>query len=372
MHSEEKFLIACARQHLCEETQELDLETNPYTDFDWEWVYTMAQQHGVAPLVSAALQRGLDTGLDVPPEIRTRFEQAYIYNVGVKTQVGRLLERFVAHFNQRSVKLMLFKGTAYDLLMYEQPWFTTHDVDLIIGARREELSHAELAEIQSLFVKLPGFEYDFYDHPDVTMKGVLPVDFDRIWADARKIEFRGQDVWVMCPEDMLLTACINSYRKRYFRLKSLLDIAALVQTQDLDWDAFIQKAAAYDCQAIVYTALKVSSQVLAYPLPASVLDRLGVGSVRRTLIHHLCQRLSLTAHSSLHNSRFIKLFARNIDLSLLLPYVTLKTDQAWRKLGYFFSDGAIFVRLWFQKTIASAGRATFNRQSGSTQTRRFD
>jgi hypothetical protein len=75
---------------------------------------------------------------------------------------------------------------------------------------------------------LHGFEYDFFEHHDVTMNGVLPVDFQAIWQEAVAVDYRGERTLVMRTEDLLLAVCINACRKRFFRLKSLFDIAEIV------------------------------------------------------------------------------------------------------------------------------------------------
>lgn len=366
MRPEEDLLIACVRQHINQHSLEnfsppsqhlvLDSVLDRKLDWaldrklDWALFDTISRQHGVAPLVYTALDPMSKRGLAVPEAVNAQFKQAYIYNVGVKTQVGRLLEKFIAWFNQKSIPLMLFKGAAYDLQVYAQPWFTAHDVDLIIGAREDELDSETVSEIRALFAELPGFEYAFYDHPDITMHGVLPVNFEQIWADAQPLDYQGHTVWVMCPEDLLLTTCINSYRKRYLRLKSALDIVSLMQAHpELDWVRFIGKATAYDCRAMAHAALYVASMLLNYPLPPGVLEQLQIAPLRRTLIQQISQKSSLNAHAALHKPPFFKLFARHLDSSLILPYLTLEPYQAGRKLAHFGNDGRIFVRRWFQE-----------------------
>lgn len=335
MHPEEKFLLACIRHHVGDSLQDVTSDTGSPRALDWEVVHTVAQQHGVAPLVHAVLQQDLGTVYSVPQDIQIRFEQAYVRNVGIKAQASRHLARILTFFNARRVNVMLIKGAACDLCVYAQPWYTTHDVDLVIGARRETFSSAELGEIQALFSTVRGFEYDFYEHHDVTMNRILPVNFEQIWADAQQIDFRGHDVWVMCPEDMLLAACINSCRKRYFRLKSLLDIAEIMRAHPaLDWASFVHKASVYECEHIAYTALLISSELLDLNVADVVLAPLSAGSARHRLIRYLSRRMSLAAFSSIHTDGHLTLHGRRIGAALLLPYLTLHWDQVYRKVQF--------------------------------------
>jgi hypothetical protein len=76
-----------------------------------------------------------------------------------------------------------------------------------------------------------------------------------VWSKTKETTFQGQKVLVMSPEDMLLAACINSCRKRFFRLKSLCDIAEIINYfKELDWEVFIHNG-----RYIVYTSLLVTS-----------------------------------------------------------------------------------------------------------------
>ena len=348
MRPEEQLLLDCARRYISEPSvfkHHVPKDDVPERAWDsdsglpagcapdWDVVYALAQQHGVAPMIHAVLQQNVPSHLPVPPEIRERFEQAYVHNVIVKSQTARQMERVLTFFQQRSVRLMVIKGAACDLQVYAQPWYTTHDVDLVIGARRDALSGADRSAIRTLFSTLRGFEYDFYEHHDVTMNQTLAVDFGQIWSDAQAVTFQRYPVWVMCPEDMLLAACINSCRKRYFRLKSLLDIAGIVGAHPtLDWAVFVQKARAYDCHMIAHTALFVTRNLLGVHMPSIPLNELCASAPRRAWIHLLSQRMSLSAFSSIHTGGLLNLGGRSIAPSLLLHYSTLHWGQIYRKV----------------------------------------
>ena len=168
--------------------------------------------------------------------------------------------------------VILIKGAALDLLVYDQPWYTvSKDIDLILSARREELRAEEIEEIGCHFHQ-KGVEFDFFEHHDMNMNGLLPIDFDEVWKDAQVKQLNGETAYCLSPEDMLLSICINSCRKRYFRLKSLLDIVETVEKiPDLDWGKFIQRCKTYGCGNIVYTALKVANSTLGCPIPEPML-----------------------------------------------------------------------------------------------------
>jgi hypothetical protein len=180
-----------------------------------------------------------------------------------------------------------------------------------------------------------GIEYDYFEHHDVMMNGVLPVDFEQIWRDATQIEFRGQPLWVMAPEDMLISVCINSCRKRFFRLKALCDIAETINKYGLNWPEVVRRARTYDCHNIVYTALWVTQMTLGCSITEEVLDNFEVNPIRAKIIRYLSRRMSLDAFSSLYFGK--NLLGRKVDWPLVLPYATFRWYQVWRRVAFVFS-----------------------------------
>ena len=107
----------------------------------------------------------------------------------------------------------------------------------------DELSLApELAQILPDLVNA-HIEYDYYTHHDITMNATLRVDFDRIWRDSLSGNWENRPIRLMSWEDMLIALCINSCRKRFFRLKALCDVAETVNrgAAQLDWELFLTK-----------------------------------------------------------------------------------------------------------------------------------
>ncbi|HYG61387.1 MAG TPA: nucleotidyltransferase family protein, partial [Thermoanaerobaculia bacterium] len=167
-----------------------------------------------------------------------------------------------------------------------------------------------------------GVECDLLEHHDVNLNGVLPVRFDRIWQEARPVRFRGAEALVMSPEDLLVSLCVNACRKRYFRLKSLFDLAESVRRlEGLDWDRLARRAREHGCAAVAWTALVATRETLGCPLPEGALGGLGVPAVRRRLAGGLLSRFLRT--SSLVGEP-------RAGLSRLLPYAALRPMEAWR------------------------------------------
>jgi hypothetical protein len=97
---------------------------------------------------------------------------------------------------------------------------------------------------------------------------------------------------------VLISDCINSCRKRFLRLKSLLDVAETANAcRGLDWD-----------------------EPAVSPARATVIHR---------LIRYLSWRMML---SPLHPSSERGRFGREVNLSLILPYAAYGWYQVARKM----------------------------------------
>lgn len=260
-----------------------------------------------------------------------------------------MLHNVLALLAAKKLDVMLVKGAALSRIVYNQPWYTTsYDIDMVLRARREEIDPHDYQEIVRVFEQnnrqrenfTEHIEYDFYEHHDVTMNNVLAVDAEQLWRDARQITLHDQPVYVMNPEDMLLAAAINSCRKRFFRLKSQCDIATIIDhygTQ-LDWQLVADKAHAYKCNTIVYTALVATQVTLGCQLPAGFLRKLMKNPLRALLIPSLvkllCRRLPL---SQLFVDSGTAAHERQFSWPLFLTYATYRLDLLLPKLGEIIS-----------------------------------
>jgi hypothetical protein len=328
---EDRLLLACAQPEFPSAHSEYVRSLCERGSIDWSRIYAASESHNVAPLVFENLKLA---GIvpTIPASLRLLFEESTGRAKIWKTLQSARLTRVLRYFADLGIDVMLIKGAALDLQIYRQRWHTMSDTDLVLRCRKTDVTDREVARINAflgaLDLKRPLLEVDLFSHHDVTMAGVLPIDFERIWADARTISVDGSPAFVMSPEDSLITSCINSCRKRYFRLKSLSDIAGIVSRfHNLDWDTVIERCRNSECSAICYTALLIAQETLGYRLPQGMLGKLGLSCWKSAVIGHLVSRLSYSSLSSV--SAGIPLFKRRLGLSLLLPYAS----YTWRQFG---------------------------------------
>ncbi|HSK76834.1 MAG TPA: nucleotidyltransferase family protein [Thermoanaerobaculia bacterium] len=327
MTSEDRILFLCARQDFLPGHRDAVQALCRGRDIRWELLAKTAARHGVLPIVGANLRQCDAAVLRLPPGFAERLEIAVFESAAVRERDADRLATALARLREVELHAMLLKGTALTLLVYREPWVvTSHDIDLVLrpGPTWEKGKGEEKAVRKSLYTN--GIECDLKEHHDVTMNGVLPIDFPRIWRDARPARFRGEDIWLPSPEDLLLSLCINACRKRYFRLKGLFDLAETVaRLRGPDWGRVAALAREGRCEGMAHAALVATRETVGCDLPAGALDGLGVSPVKARLLE-----------------RLIAAFVRRgsvVDrtgerLAMLLTYASFRPAEAWRSFRH--------------------------------------
>ncbi len=334
---EDRLLFLCARQQFLTQHRQLVLQVAVDTKLSWDHIYTTALSHGVGPLVGSNLQQCPELEPYMDERIKASFDSCIQKSKVLKGLFAERAHEVLEFFAKRSIPVMLIKGAALDVLIYDKPWFVhSGDIDLIVGSPRVSLppddrkALDDLVHARSLPNRIVPLECEWHGHHDVSMNEVLYVDFKAIWERASLKELYGSRASVMCREDLLLAACVNACRKRYFRLKSLCDIAELLRTYDYDWDSLVGRAKEWKCNWIVHTALLVTAMTLGCRLPDGTLDTLHVPPLRRRLIDFLCSHMSFTTLGALNKGS--TLLGRRVSAGLLLPYATLGGVQLFKSL----------------------------------------
>lgn len=323
MTREDHLLRLCARQEFLPEHRRAVEDLCRGAAVRWELLAAAAERHGVLPVVGANL-RTCDAGL--PADLAVRCELAALENAAVRERDADRLATGLARLREVELEAMLLKGTALTLAVYAEPWVvTSQDIDLVLrpGPGWEKGKGEEKKVRWALYSN--GVECDLETHHDVTMNGVLPVDFARIWREARPVAFRGVPAWTMSPEDLLISLAVNCCRKR-FRLKGLFDVAeTLRRGEPADWPRLGALAREGRCEGIVYTALVAAREALGAGLPAGSLEALGLSPVRAALLRSLLRAFLAAAPFTGRAGR---------PLALALAYASLRPAEAWRSVRY--------------------------------------
>ncbi|MBI2471528.1 MAG: nucleotidyltransferase family protein [Planctomycetes bacterium] len=338
MIPENKLLFLCTRQKFTPEHKNILIALYREKKIKWDVVWTTARLHGVAPLVYRNLLTCFREGLKIPQEVNERFKLCYYSSIAAEKPRSERIKEILALADNMSADVMLIKGVAMDILVYEHPWYMLPgDIDLIVISRKNGVTDKEKEAIVSS-IRRPGIECQYLNHHDVDMGGLLPINFQNMWDNATRIDFMGYGAYVVSPEDMLLTTCINSCRKRFFRLKSLCDIAEIINKyRNLNWEKFVRDAWAYQCNNIVYTALLITRMTLGADMPQEVLEELSYSVLKSKISYCLAlcfsRNVPLTFFYPYFERDTEKKVLRKINISLILPYITYTHYQLRGKVN---------------------------------------
>ncbi len=341
MRTEDSLLFACTRQQF-DDSQRAAVQALAYSRTDWESVWEVARNHGVAPIVYRNLKSANIPTL--PQAIDAKFKQYLFQNITRRQRSEQQLLRALRFLAGQDVAVMLVKGAALNKRVYDESWYTfSEDIDLLLRPSRQELANTAGTKILDFLDEIniqrsslqENIEYDFYAHHDVTMNDLLNVDFQAVWQEARRIPVGDQLAYCMADADLMIAACIGSARKRFFRLKSLLDIAESTRKLPaLNWSQIAAKADTYNCSAIVYTAVRIADLTLGCSLPPGSLAMLKLSKSRRWLIDLLARGLiERSTLPGLSPYRGQQIGGRVFNPALLLSCVALQPRQLANYLG---------------------------------------
>lgn len=335
---ENKLIWLCTRKDFNTKFQERAIAILQAYKIDWENLYQIIQEHKVAPIVFENLLTLTNKGIPIPQTIFNQHRLNLMLHLAYRSKLEADITRILEYFNRKSVDVLLAKGVALDLTVYRQvPQYVPGDIDLLLKNRFKDVSQQEDCADITFFQALNYYpEWERYQHHDLSINGLLPVDFDKVWRNAKLVKVGPHQLTahIMCAEDMLLFACISACRKRYFRLKSVCDIAEIIQHYPaLNWQQVFQDAKRYQCKHIVYTALLVTQLTVGCQLPETFAQELGVAwawaKIIRRLVSFLAEEVSLSQLSSA-----MEIKAGKVNLALLLVLISYNRKQNWARLGY--------------------------------------
>lgn len=271
-------LALCARQSFGD-GERARLERFAAAGVRWSRVAAVAHAQGVLPIVAANLRSCGAGALRIPAQLDAALELAILESAADRQRQLHELAADLKRLQEVELDALLLKGAALCTGIYEQPWVTVSvDVDLALRPRLGW--HKDKGEERRVRRRLyrSYVECDLDGHHDVSLNGLLPLDFARIWREARPVRLHGAEAWMMSPEDLLVSLCCNACRKRYLRLKPLFDLAETLARGDaLDWRRVGELAREARATGVVHAALLAARMLLDARVGDAELASLGVG-----------------------------------------------------------------------------------------------
>ena len=210
----------------------------------------------------------------------------------------RLLERIAARFNDAGVPLMVLKGAALHLTLYDQPEDRAMaDLDLMVrprdidkafhlleglgGLRGEPLVRDDFFprfhyEIEYSLGRIYPVKIDLHVRPFRPLRYSQIVPVDALWDRARAVSIGRASVHVPSVEEMLVHLVVHAAVHGFADEKWLTDIKRWVERHggDIDWDRFLGTVKQWRLALPVRKAFEVVQGNLGPTCPPQVISRL--------------------------------------------------------------------------------------------------
>ncbi len=332
MTSTRDLLFALTRQRFAAAHQARVEDLCQRAPVDWASVCQVAASEGVAPIVGVNLAACAPEKTNVPAGVTARLQHALFENVALKVERRREFGEQLIQLRARGYDVLLVKSMGLEAAgVYEHSWVTSaRDVDIILRAKDVRGESPDNAQFRRVLDGTYGIENgDRTGHHDLSLSGIVSLPFDDLWHAARavRLDWAPAAAYVMCPENQLWTLCLNSCRKRFFRLKTLFDIAETVaHYPDLDWEYFAKLVRTSKSEGIAFAALRAADDTLGLPAEArpcvsALLSRrraFVLGSIVTLLLRSQSGRVARTAlqyasFTPKQRWRSVKLSARRLS-----------------------------------------------------------
>jgi hypothetical protein len=291
LHREKELILRCVRvQHDAANRERID--TILRAPLDWNAAIEFAIHHRIAPFVYEKLT---EAGACIPPAQQTVLREIAIRAARSSLVLLQELIRLQELFAAESLVLIPSKGPVLAWLAFQD--FTRReftDLDFILPQKNipqatallRRVGYREKFDLREAHGEKDGFvpgQYLFVRekqalqvelHTERTQR-YFPVelDFDEMRQRLIAVEIAGRPIQIFSLEETLVMLCVHGAKHFWERLSWILDIAALLSAQPIDWDRALQAAQAMQSTRLLLLGLVLAHDMLAAPLPEFIVEK---------------------------------------------------------------------------------------------------
>lgn len=321
-----RILIHCARRNL-EQLNRDSLEQLIRGPVDWELLFRLADEHGLAALLQEHLSE-IGEGI-APGDFVLRLRE-----ICRKCALRELLlcaewVRIAGEFQQAGIPAVVHKGPMLAARAYGNVTLRQYnDLDIVISQRyvAEVLEQMPRLGYEAKFAgtrdgagesqRIPG-EYVFLNtanralvefHTERTLRYFpIVLDLEGMLRRATTVPLSDKEIRVFSREDEILMLAVHGAKDFWARLIWIADIAELVkQPPQLAWAELLERANAMRIRRMVRLAILLANEILGLELPPEIRSIVGADHAAEKLANELAESLRKDA------SRFDGILRRSL------------------------------------------------------------
>lgn len=305
-------------------------------------LHAAATANGVVPIVAHALLSHLADSEGLPNHWHAAYEAT---GARISAYMAEL-DRVAAAFAEQSIPLVALKNSGITRRLYPYPGASPMgDIDVLIAPHDFYAAHAmmerlgytlkfrnihEKDNIDEAFASggaeystlLPGGEHLWFELQwrPIAGRWIRPEQEPKA-EDLLERASRSADTYVllMSPEDNLLQVCLHTAKHSFVRAPGFrlhTDVERIVETQPIDWDAFVRRVLDMHVCTAVYFSLAMAASLLGTNIPQSVRTEIRPAGWKVRLIERWLDKVGIF----------------NPD------------DRKWSNLGYIFFVALLYDR----------------------------
>lgn len=360
--AEVNLLLYCAHTQVNEEIEN-NIKNLVKQNLDWEYLVTLAYQHGLVPLLFNNLNKICPKA--VPQDILSELERYFQAHVKRNLLMTSELINILNLFQNNNIQAISFKGAplaiyAYNNLALRQfcdldILVQEHDVSKIVDLLTSigyELP-SPIAEVEDKpYLQYQNFlestqiqrKYDFihkqkrvaidlqWQITEKRLSSFFSLDFTDLLDNSQPISIAGSQVIQFSLEDLLLYLCFHGSKHCWSELKWVCDVAELIQHHpEIDWEKVILKAQNIGCERMLYLGLLLANDLLEIKLPELIIVKINKDKTVQWLGNKCAISIFKQPLKELDKYIFISKLKRNLSvrLSYLVSMLITPTAKEW-------------------------------------------
>lgn len=264
---------------------------------DWEELSRLARMHRLEPMLYDRLAGSPVFGA-IPPGVRDRLRAAHRKHALRNLAIFRELATVTRILDAVDIPSIALKGAFLARFAYLEPGLRPmRDLDLLLRPDQTVQAFELLKEhgYRPVFDGSPeAYFADRIHLPPLRGAGGVTVELhhrltppdmaangfeEKLWARSIRKPLGGREVAFPCAEDMLLHLCIHATLDHQLDLGplALVDVARLVETEQLDWAGFVQMVRGGEWERVALPLLYLARAHAGANIPQEVMTALGAG-----------------------------------------------------------------------------------------------